>query len=201
MKTKIRMMLLLSAFFLLSALGVIGMTYGWFGQSFTFTTENIAVGDLRYSETGAFIADATVIVPGQELIQTDIAVDNDSPITSQLRVLVTYTKCTNPGTVTCVDTTYAGGVDDHLSVTFGAGFSYISGYWYYTPGTPLTTYVIAAASGAMDVITSLYYDGELTGIDYNGQDVSITVTIQIKQADNVAWVDLAGYDFSTGYPA
>ncbi|MFA5007531.1 MAG: hypothetical protein WC509_08760 [Candidatus Izemoplasmatales bacterium] len=201
MRTKIRILTLLSLFFLLAALAVVGMTYGWFGQSVTFTTENIAAGDLRYTETGAFIANDTIVVPGQELIATPIAVDNDSPITSQLRVLVTYDRCTNPGTVTCVETTYADAVDDHLAVTFGTGFSYISGYWYYTPGTPVTTYEIAAASGPMTIITSISYDGDLTGIDYGGQNVSVSVTIQVKQADNVAWTSLSGYDFATGYPA
>lgn len=201
MTRKIRVLTLLSLVFFLSALAVVGATYGWFGQAFTFTTENIAVGDLRYGETGAFIADGTIVVPGQELLATPIAVDNDSPISSQLRVLVTYTKCTNPGTVTCVETTYAGAADDHLAVVFGTGFAYISGYWYYTPGSPVTTYELAPGSGPLSIVTSVYYDGELTGIDYGGQAVAVAVAIQVKQADNATWADLAGYDFSTGYPA
>jgi hypothetical protein len=200
MKMKIRILLLSSLMFALVALGIMGTTYGWFNNAFTFTTENIAVGDLRYSETGAFIANGQTIVPGQELIATAIAVDNDSPITSQLRVLVTYTKCTNPGTVTCEETTYSGDAGDHLSVTFGSGFSYVSGYWYYSASEPGTTYEIPAASGSLDVITSVYYDGYMTGIDYAEQAVTVTVAIQVKQADNVAWTSLTGYDFSTGYP-
>jgi len=199
MKLKIRVLALLSLFLAVAALGIIGTTYGWFGPRFTLSTGDIAVGDLRFSETGAFIADGQTIVPGQELIATAIAVDNASPITSQLRVLVTYTKCTAPDT--CVETTYSDDVADHLAVVFGTGFSYDAGYWYYSASEPGTDYLLPADSGALGVITSIYYDGARTGIDYAGESVEVTVSIQVKQGDNVAWTTLAGYDFSTGYPA
>ncbi len=202
MRQKILVLSLLSLVFTLAALAIIGITYGWFGHVVTIPEGEIAVGDLRFSKSGAFVTGGGIIVPGEELIATELAVDNASPITSQVRVEVTYTKCVNTGTVVCTeDTTYTDAADEHLAVTFGSGFSYISGYWYYSGDTPRTTYEIAADSGAMTIISSLFYDGTYTGIDYIGQTVTVTVTIQVKQADNVDWATLTGYDFTTGYPA
>lgn len=202
MRQKILVLSLLSLAFTLAALAIIGITYGWFGHVVTIPEGEIAVGDLRFTKSGAFVTGGGIIVPGEELIATELAVDNASPIPAQLRVEVTYTKCVNTGTVVCTeDTTYTDAADEHLSVTFGTGFSYISGYWYYSGDTPRTTYEIGADSGAMTIITSLYYDGAYAGIDYFEQIVTVTVTIQVKQADNVDWATLTGYDFSTGYPA
>ncbi|MFH0992748.1 MAG: hypothetical protein V1761_00195 [bacterium] len=202
MRQKILILSLISLLFSLAALGIIGITYGWFGHVVTIPEGEIAVGDLRFTKSGAFRTGADVIVPGEELIATSLDVDNASPITSQLRVEVTYTKCVNTGTVVCTDeTTYTDAVDEHLSVTFGSGFFYISGYWYYSGDTSRTTYEITADSGPMTIISSLFYDGAYAGIDYFGQTVTVTVTIQVKQADNVDWATLTGYDFTTGYPA
>jgi len=194
---------------ILASLAMLGITYGWIAFGTNFTTNIINVGDLRYSETGAFIADDTVIVPGDELVATAFSLDNQSPITSQLRLKITYTRITNiEGVVTPEeDHVYKGDTDEHLAVTFDSVFTFTDGdatpgeyddnYWYYISADE----VIPATSGTIALFSELYYDGDKTSIDYNGQLVSVTVTVEVKQADNVTWSELATYDFSTGYPA
>lgn len=177
---------------------MIGISFGWYADVFDLNSGTISVGDLRYSETGAFITDNQVIYPGLELVDTAITVTNSSPIDSQLRVKISYTKVTRPVDVLVVQTVnYANAVDDHLAVTFDSTFVYSDGYWYYNA----TDAVISANSGLISVLSSIQYDGDQTGNDYAGQTVGITVTIEVKQSDNVTWSELTSYDFSTGYPA
>lgn len=197
MKRKTLFLSLTSLTLVIASLIFLGLTYGWFNQMYTLPPGQIKVGDLRYTMSGDFIAD-DIITPGQELINSAITMDNASPIDSQMRIQITYTKVVMVGeTPTPSQVQYSADVSDHLSVEMNASFVYSSGYFYYGG----TTSVIASDSGLMSLVTSVMYDGSVAGIDYSGQPVSITITIQVKQADNVTWNDLATYDFSTGYPA
>lgn len=200
MKKKNLLILLISLTFILASLTILGITYGWIADVIDVGDSTISVGDLRYSQNGAFITDGTIIHPNEELIDTDIDVTNSSPISSQLRVQITYTQITNPGGAGLVITQgyiYTDSVDEHISVVFDSSFTYDNNYWYYNG----TTGTLAANSGLLEIISSIQYAGENTNIDYVGQDVAITVTIQVKQSDNSTWTDLVGYDFSTGEPS
>lgn len=198
MRKKTLVIYLISSILFLSSLVMIGITFGWWAAVFDLNSGTVSVGDLRYTQDGAFIADDTVIYPGTELVDTDFSLTNESPIDSQMRIKISYTKITRPVDVLVIETVdYADAVDDHLSVTFDSTFVYSSGYWYYNG----TSAVISADSGTIDLISSIAYDGDLTGNDYSQQSVSVTVTIEVKQNDNVTWSELTSYDFSTGYPA
>jgi len=185
-----------SSILVLASLLMLGITFDWFANVIDLNDGTISVGDLRYSETGAFITDNQIIQPGQELLDTDITLTNTSPIESQMRVKIAYTKITRPVDVLVIETVNYSNVDDHLAVTFDSTFVYSSDYWYYNA----TDAVITANSGLIEIISSIFYDGEVTGIDYSGQTIYVTVTIEVKQSDNVTWAELASYDFSTGYP-
>jgi hypothetical protein len=190
---------LASLFLVISSLIILGITYGWFADIIELNPGVISVGDLRYSETGAFITDDTVIYPGLELIDTDIEITNESPIESQLRIQVTYTRITNPGGTGLVieeDYIYTDATTEHISVVFDSTFVYDTNYWYLN-GKGST---IAADSGLIELISSVIYDGENTNIDYVEQDVAVSLTIEVKQDDNVTWTELVGYDFATGEP-
>ncbi len=200
MKKKSLYLSLASLVLILVSLTMLGVTYGWFAGIFDLNSGTISVGDLRYSETGAFISgvpeQVIVIQPDLELIATDITVTNESSINSHLRVKIEYTRMSDyigPSTIVA----YSNALDDHLSVTFGSTFAYASDYWYYSA----TDATILANSGLMSLITSLYYDADVTGNDYSEVSVVVTVTIEVKQDDNVTWAELSTYDFSTGYPA
>lgn len=188
---------IVSSLLVLASVLMIGFSFGWFADVIDLNDGTISVGDLRYSETGAFITDNQILQPGQELLDTAITLTNTSPIESQMRVKISYTKITRPVDVLVIETVNYSDTDDHLAVVFDSTFVYSSDYWYYNA----TDAVISANSGLIEMISSIYYDGEFTGIDYSEQTVSITVTIEVKQSDNVTWSELTSYDFSTGYPA
>ena len=198
MKKKTAYILLVSWVLFATSFLMIGMAFGWYADVLDLGSGTISVGDLRYSETGAFISNSQIIYPGEELIDTSISITNTSPIESQMRLKIEYTKVTRPVDVLVIETaTYANVAGDHINVTFDDTFVYSDGYWYYNA----TDAVISANSGLINIISSIYYDGEETGNDYAGQTVNVSVTIQVKQSDNVTWSELTSYDFSTGYPA
>ena len=190
---------LASLFLIITSLILLGITYGWYGDVIDFNSGVISVGDLRYSQNGEFIANDTIIYPSLELLSTDIDVTNESPIESQLRIKITYTRITNPegaGLVTETDYVYTDALTEHISVDFDSTFVYDTGYWYLNG----TTSTILAESGTIALISSIIYAGENTNIDYVEQDVAVSVTIEVKQDDNVTWSELIGYDFLTGNP-
>ena len=198
MKRAIPFLVLGSVLLLLGSSILIAYTLGWIAPINTITTNHVAVGELRYTLSGSFITPSSIVAPGDELIDVGFSVDNASPISSRIRVQITYTTWDNVGGVpTSATATYAGGSSEALAVTFASGFVYSDGYWYITD----TSHELAANSGTQDLVSSIYYDGDNTDIDYAGQDVTVTLIIQVSQADNVTWTDLASYDFSTGYPA
>lgn len=198
MKRAIPFLIFGSVLLLFGAFLLVAYTLGWIAPLNTITTNHVAVGDLRYTLSGSFITPATIVAPGDELIDVGFSVDNSSPIASRIRVQITYTTWDNvEGVPTSATATYAGGSTEALAVTFASGFVYSDGYWYITD----TSHELAPDSGTQSLVTSVYYDGDNTDIDYQAQDVTVTLIIQVSQADNVSWTDLASYDFSTGYPA
>jgi hypothetical protein len=197
MKKSIVVMTFAAVLLFLGSLALIAYTLGWIAPLNTFTTNHVSVGELRYTLTGAFITPTDPITPNQELIDTAFSVDNDSPISSRMRIEITYTAYENiEGVITPSTETYAGGETEPLKAVFASGFVYIDGYWYMTD----QNYSFAADSGTQALVSSVYYDPEYASYDFTGQDVTVTLTIQVSQSDNVSWTDLAGFDFSTGYP-
>ena len=163
---------MISLILILSSLVMLGITYGWLADVIDIGSGTISVGDLRYTENGEFVSNGTIIHPNEELIQTNIDLTNSSPITSQLRVKITYTKITNPGGVGLVienDYIYTDDPSEHITVVFDSSFTYDTGYWYYNG----TSGELAANSGLLPSISSILYDGENTNIDYVGQNFAV----------------------------
>lgn len=181
---------------------LIGVTYGWFLVTKSIPEIDISSGDLHYVIGGDFIANNTVIVPGQELLVSPLTIENLSSVDTQMRVRIEYQAYVRVGeTVTPTVLTYQDSLTDHLIVDFASGYVHSGGYWYYTVSpTPATDYVFLAESGVLGMIDSITYDGWFTGSDYFAEAVFVHVYIQVKQADGVTWVDLATYDFATGNP-
>ncbi len=209
MKNRIRIISISALFLIMISLAMIGITYGWFAHGIVFTTNHINVGDLRYALSGGdFIEDDTIIVPGDNLVDEAFVINNLSPITSQLRVKITYTRVTVIGEVITPEPDYAfkNDADDHLVVTFTSTFIFRDGEdtpeneyddncWYYNFES---NEIIAAASGNINLFSEIYYDGNKASIEYNGQSLTVTISVEVKQADNVAWSVLTSFDFSTG---
>lgn len=193
MKNKVILSSLYSLGILLFAIVTIAITYSWLSKELILTTNtiNIQIGEINYEKSGSWVSADTPIVPGNNLIAESIVLTNASSIATQLRMSITYTKYDYVGEVlTASDVTYSGS-GDHIIVTMNEAFVYSSLFWYYTS----TDYTIPDNSGAMTILSSLYYDGDIVSIDYASKPVNITITIQVKQKDNVTWNDLASYVF------
>ncbi|MFA5290375.1 MAG: hypothetical protein WC351_04970 [Candidatus Izemoplasmatales bacterium] len=208
MKRIIPSLIIASIMFLLAAVGFIGLTQGWFIHEVVITTHIINVGDLRYQISGDFVDDIEVIYPGFELVDTNFSLTNTSPIASQVRVKITYTRIVVVDEIVQVNDhyVYRDLIDDHLAVTFlsimtlGDGDEipdeYDDDYWYF--GSYDT--IIPQNSGDMPLISSITYDGALTGNEYFDQTIRVSIQIEVKQGDHVTWSALVDYDFYTGYP-
>lgn len=187
-----------SLILILASLIFLSITYGWFTALFSIPDGEVGVGALDYTASGSFVMDNTIFVPEEELVNTPFEVDNQSSLKSQLRIQITYTKVENVGgTISSSTQIYHNDTTDHLSVLMNENFVQSGDYFYYGGDT----YDILTYTGMMTLITSIVYDGNFAGIDYANMPISISITIQVKQADNVTWSELAGYDFTIGLPA
>jgi len=198
MKRRIILLSISSLIFIIASIVMLGITYGWFSSLTSIPNNEISVGDLRYTPSGELQAGGVsyVYLPGEELIVSTISIDNASPIESQLRVKIEYTKWTFDGTLQSATVAYTGSASDHIVVGLGANLTRVGNYYYYGGESN----VLNPDSGVMTIVTSLYYDGSVATFDYAGQAITVTITIEVKQAGDVTWSDLTDYNFSTGYP-
>jgi hypothetical protein len=187
----------------LTSVIIVGYTFAWFAKTLLVPKGEISVGDITYSLTGAFIADDTLIVPGQELIQTPFVLNNNSSVESQIRMKITYLGYVWNGVeVVAEEQVYVSSEDDFLFVTVGSGFVVTGDYWYYTDD-PLVLgpdYILDPETGIFTLLSSVYLNGATTNIDFADKDVWIRITVEVKQADNVTWSELVDIDFTTGLP-
>jgi hypothetical protein len=197
MKNKTIFVSIFSLVLIIFSLVTIGVTYGWFSMLITFPAGQVGLGDLRFEPTGAFQENSLILVPSEDLVDTPFTLTNNSTITSQLRIKITYTKITSVNDVLTIQSiNYSGAEFEHINVVMNPLFEYVDGYWYYNG----VSYVLPINSGVIDILSSLSYNGAYAGIDYSGQAVNVTLKIEIKQADNVTWEELVDYNFSSGYP-
>jgi len=207
---------IIALIFTIASFLLVGYTLGWFAPSVTITTNEIAVGDLRFSLSGDFITsdpmNPTVIVPSDELLASNIVITNNSPIESQVRIKIEYTAYNNiEGVITASTETFAGATGEPLVAIFAfddnetpenyaddTNFVYSDGYWYWDN----TSYIYPIDSTPQTILTSIFYDGNYTGIDYSSNGVSrpitVSVTIEVKQADNVTWAGLTTFIMTMG---
>lgn len=170
----------------------ITVTYAWIAYSESIDGGTVSAGQVDYSYSGAFIDGSEIIFPNKELLSQAISVDNQSTIDTQLRLTINYTLVEE---VTS-NKIYKDDVNDDLSVVFDSLFVLDGDYWYYQ-----ATDFSIETTGLIDIISSIYYDGNSASNEYASETVNIQVLIQVKQADNVTWTDLATYDFETGNPS
>lgn len=161
--------------------------------------QTYVLGSLRYTLVeDPFISPSTIILPGDgtnygtELLDTTISVTNNSTGPSQLRILVEYSKWSG---ITHTTEVYKGGSDEPFKAVFTTGFTCVGDHWYLYDGeTPVT---LNANSGLLNIITSMYYDGEYAGIDYSNNPITITITIEVKNASDTDWSQATLYSFKT----
>ncbi|MCF7924526.1 MAG: hypothetical protein K9L64_05400 [Candidatus Izimaplasma sp.] len=170
-----------------------GSVYAWVNYALALPPGSITVGDIDYTVSGDFVSSTDPIYPGQELINSPIIITNNSTIDTQMRLIITYTKIED--TVVLNNHIYTNDITDHLVVNFTSAFLYgADSYWYYPDQTTILPV------GQLSIIDSVSYDGDVVSNNYADTPISISIVIQVKQADNVTWAELTSYDFSTGYP-
>lgn len=203
MKRTLTVLRVAAILFFLGSMIFIEATFGWFAKLVVVPKGEIGVGDITYTLTGAFIADDTLIVPGQELVLTPFVLDNNSSVDSQIRMKITYLGYVWNGVEVVPQVlTYVSSEDDFLFVTVGSGFVVTGDYWYYTDD-PLILgpdYVLEPETGVFTLLSSVYLNGATTNIDFADEVVWIRITVEVKQADNVTWSELVDIDFATGEP-
>jgi hypothetical protein len=194
---------LFTVILILISLFFVGLTYAWFAKTVVVPRGEISLGDITYVLDGAFIADDTLVVPGQELISTPYTLDNNSSIDSQIRMKISYLGYVWDGVnVVPEELVYVSSEDDFLFVTVGAGWVVTGDYWYFTDD-PLILgpdYVLPPETGLFTLLSSVYLNGETTNIDFADETFWIRISVEVKQSDNVTWSELVNIDFSTGEP-
>jgi len=194
--------LTLSIIFLLgSTFLFVGLTFGWFAKAVVIPKGSLSSGDITYTMTGELVDNTVVIVPGFELIQDTYYLTNFSSVESQLRVRVAYWAYVREGlSVVPQELNYTNTSADFIAVVFGPNFEQDGNNWYYTDD-PLISgpdYVIEAEEVVIELLSSIIYDGTLTGIDFASQSIYLKIIVEVKQASNVSWSELTTIDFQTG---
>ncbi|HKL47292.1 MAG TPA: hypothetical protein VJ878_01370 [Candidatus Izemoplasmatales bacterium] len=171
---------------------VVTVTYAWIAYSESIDGGTISAGEIDYTYGGEFNDGSEIIYPSKNLLSTAITVNNQSSIDTQLRLIVTYTLIDDASTTQKI---YKDDGNDDLKVVFDSTFVVDGDYWYYQA----LDHSIETM-GVLSLISSIYYDGNDSSNEYASQNVDINLLIQVKQADNVSWSELATYDFETGNP-
>ncbi|MDP2424729.1 MAG: hypothetical protein Q8M70_00010 [bacterium] len=201
MKLQLKAFLLLASSILLLSVFIIGITFGWFAKAVVIPKGQISIGEITYVLEGELINANVIIVPGLELVTEPFTLTNLSSIDTQVRVKINYLAFVRNGlSVDTLELSYLGNSSDFISVNFGSNFSRIGNYWYYSadPEVDGFDYILPAESGSFSLFSSIMYDGTLTGIDFAGQNIHFTIIIEVKQARNVTWTELANINFQTG---
>lgn len=167
----------------------VSFTFAWITYFEGVDGAILPIGDIDYTYTGEFIDENEIIYPGLNLIEVGVSVDNQSNIDTQLRVKIEYTLIEETTSVKI----YKDEVTDDLDVVFDSIFVQDGDYWYYQ-----ATDFDIVATGTIDLLSEISYDGFNSSIEYAGEDISVTIQIQVKQSQHVDWTDLVTFDFTTG---
>lgn len=158
---------------------------------------------------------APCIYPGQNLVLVNnkeavLTMNNNSSIDTQVRVRIEYTSYASGMAKT---ETYSGSSDEDLHVEFvnprqwlpydngmdGTCFYYVGpNYGSSVLSNVDDVYSITPAVPNLEIIKSIYYDKDIATVDYSGNEVTVNVIFEAKQADYVGWSALGEYKVNTG---
>jgi hypothetical protein len=167
----------------------IGVSYAWISYSEREDAGIVSVGDITYQINGGFISETEIIYPSKDLVTPNIIISNQSTIETQIRLKITYTLIDDTSTSNKI---YKNDATDDLSVVFGSAYVLDGDYWYYQN----TSYMIDVGAN-VPVINAMYYDGQTSSNEYANENINIEIILQVKQADNVSWLDLTTYTFGS----
>ena len=168
----------------LSIVSIAAVTYGWFVSVKRTGSVYFKTGEVKYVMTNDSFNNNFIkksyIVPGEELLSSDIYVINQSTISSNLRIKVIVEV---NGTEYIVDDT-----NQYINAEFETGWVYKESCWYYngTEGVIESTRV----DTPINLIKKLNLNGNEFGTSIESKKVKITLHFQGKQSNYATWEDL-----------
>jgi predicted ribosomally synthesized peptide with SipW-like signal peptide len=166
------------------------------------TTEDLTfrLGKVAYTISGNF--SNLLIVPGQNIIDEPFILTNSSTIDTEIRVIISVTS-SKFGTDT-LDGMFGENDLQEKYYTMGTGWVLDGSYYYYRGGyaveTPSGIFRVYPSVTDITILSSIVLDGYKFTNDHANGTISISITLEAKQADFVTWLTLgtATYDFTTG---
>lgn len=196
-------------------------SYAWFVTSVK-RAQRITIGVVSYDSSAAVSLDTleedfygnACIYPGQNLVMLEgddasISMYNSSTVDSQIRVRVEYTSFSSGSAKNVI---YSGSEDEDLEVIFSnpeQWLPYNNGmdgtcYYYVGPDynrSALTdvddVYTITPDIADVEIIESIRYKETIDANLYSGNEVTVNVIFEAKQADYVGWSSLGEYQVAT----
>lgn len=195
-------------------------SYAWFVTAVK-RAQNITIAVVGFDSAAASLDTLeedfygkACIYPGQNLVLLDgkeatLTMYNSSTIDTQVRVKIEYTSYAGG---TAKNTVYSGSESDDLAVEFANSSEWLpfdNGmdgccYYYVGPDYGSSTlkdlnnvYNVKPDVASLDIINKVYYKSDIdTGL-YSGNEVTVNVIFEAKQADYVGWSTLGEYQVAT----
>ena len=166
-------------------------TYAWLTDTNRSGEDNkieYTVGHVDYTIT-ATQSSTDLLVPGDSFGKLTIA--NSSTVATNIRVKFSVT-CDN-GTMT-----YGTADTNHIKLVGTSTKWFLSNDGYYYYGANSTESDIAASVSPESLFDNLLLNGAVVGNDFAGAKITVTISFQAKQAENVEWADMGSINFETG---
>ncbi len=196
-------------------------SYAWFVTSVK-RAQRITIGVVSFDSSSAVSLDTleedfygnACIYPGQNLVmlegdEASISMYNSSTVDSQIRVRIEYTSFADG---VAKEVVYSGSEKDDLQVVFAnpeQWLPYDNGldgncYYYVGPDYGKSTltslddvYTISPDIADVEIIESVCYKESIDANLYSGNEVTVNVIFEAKQADYVGWSSLGEYQVAT----
>lgn len=161
-------------------------------------TEPITFKSGRVSYTIAGDLKTGFIVPGENIVTVPIVFTNNSTVDHNLKMefsikLNNVELPLNSSILVYEDEIVLG---SNSSFDFNSDFIYdqVDGAYYYKS----KTYNVGPSDGNITLFSNLYLNGDEIHKENNGEVLVISITLYVKQADNVSWSELGSINFETG---
>lgn len=217
---KKRIIALITSFAVIVGLMASQGSYAWFvtaikrAQSITIAVVNYDSAAVGLDTLEEDFYGNKCIYPGQNLVlfqgnDATLAMFNNSTISTQVRVRIEYTSYSSGS---AKDVVYSNSDKDDLQVVFANSsqwLPYDNGmdgccFYYVGPNYGSSTltdinkvYSINPDVTSLEIIEKVFYKTDIdTGL-YSGNEVTINIVFEAKQADYVGWSTLGEYQVAT----
>lgn len=211
---------------LIASLVIIAGLFASQGSGAWFVTavkraQNITIGAVSYSSGDAVSLDTLEedfygrprIYPGQNLVvvngeESSLTMFNSSTIDTKIRVKIEYTSYHNGKAENVI---FKGDADEDFEVEFAEPSQWklfdngLDGAYFYYVGKDFGDQNLTKADDAfsitpdvasVDIIKSIKYKNDIDTSLYSGNQVTINIVFEAKQADYVQWSAMGQYQLS-----